>query len=128
MTADWRLRERHQAGRDTSVPYVPQAPFVLIPAAYQTGPPVRSSVTPAPFEDEDDDKDGNEELALQNIQDREQEHPHDINEVPIKTCALEEPVLRGRDVTGQRSDQTYDQKDYTNGNVTTVKSGQHEKA
>ena len=76
----------------------------------------------SPFEDE------NEELALQNVQDREQEHPHDINEVPIKTCALEEPVLSGRDVTGQRSDQTYDQKDYTNGNVTTVKSGQHEKA
>ena len=66
--------------------------------------------------------------GLQDIQNREQEHPHDINEVPIKTCALEEPVLSGRDVTGQRSDQTYDQKDYTNGNVTAVKSGQHKKA
>jgi hypothetical protein len=62
----------------------------------------------SPFEDEDDDEYEDEEIALQNIEDREQEHPHDINKVPIKTCALEEPVLSGRDVTGERSDQTYD--------------------
>ena len=37
-------------------------------------------------------------------------------------------MLSGRDVTGQCSDQTYDQKDYTNGNVAAMKSGQHEKA
>ena len=81
-----------------------------------------------PFEDEDDDEYEYEQLALQDIQNREKEHPHDIDEVPIKTGALEEPVLGGRDVTGERSDQTGDQKEYTNGNVTAVKSGQHEKA
>ena len=71
---------------------------------------------------------GTKAQPLQNIENREQKHPHDIDEVPIKARALEEPVLGGRDVTGERSDQTCDQEEYTNGNVTAVKSGQHEKA
>jgi hypothetical protein len=46
----------------------------------------------------------NEKVALQNIENREQEHPHDINKVPIKAGTLEEPMLLGRDVPGERSD------------------------
>src|ERR1700740_3014470 len=67
-------------------------------------------------------------IALQNIQNREQEHPHDINKVPIKAGALEEPMLLGRDVTGECSDQTNNQEDHADGDVTAVKSGEHEKA
>jgi hypothetical protein len=43
-------------------------------------------------------------VALQNIQNREQEHPHDINEVPIQSHALEKPVFMRRDLSGQCAD------------------------
>ena len=75
-----------------------------------------------------DDEHENEKVALQNIQNREQKYPHDINEVPIKTRALEESVLMRCDLTGERPDQTSYQKEYTDRHVTAVKSGEHEKA
>ena len=65
--------------------------------------------------------------GLQNIQNREQEYPDDINKVPIKASALEESMLLGCDITGERSDQTSDQEDHADGDVTAVKSGEHEK-
>ncbi len=77
---------------------------------------------------EDDDEYEYEKVALQNIENREQEHPHDINKVPIKAGTLEEPMLLGRDVPGERSDQTNDQEDHADGDVTAVKSCEHEEA
>jgi hypothetical protein len=47
--------------------------------------------------------------SLEDIQNREQEDPHDINEVPVETGALKEPVLLGRDITGERPDQSGNQ-------------------
>jgi hypothetical protein len=53
---------------------------------------------------EDDEDEDETAVALQNIQNREQEHPHDINEVPIQSHALEEPVFMRSDLSGQCAD------------------------
>jgi hypothetical protein len=42
---------------------------------------------------------------LENIEDREQEYPNDINEVPVQTRTLQKTVLGWRHVTRQRPEQ-----------------------
>src|ERR1700734_891284 len=63
---------------------------------------------------------------LQNIQNRKQEHPHDIDKVPVETDALEESMFMGTYVSGHCSDESDNQQDHTDGNVTSVKPGEHE--
>ena len=48
---------------------------------------------------------GKRREPLQDIQDRKQEDPHNVDKMPIQTCALEEPVLLRSNLTGKRSDQ-----------------------
>jgi len=67
-------------------------------------------------------------IRLQNVQNREQEHPDNVDEVPIKAGALEEPVLLRRDLTSERPDQTSDQKNDPDSHVAAVKSGEYEEA
>ncbi len=63
---------------------------------------------------------------LQDIQNREQEHPHDIDKVPVKTDALEESMFMGTYFSGYCSDESDNQQDHTDRNVTSVKPGEHE--
>jgi hypothetical protein len=67
------------------------------------GDSITAAASTTILEDEDDDEDETA-VALQNIQNREQEHPHDINEVPIQSHALEKPVFMRRDLSGQCAD------------------------
>ena len=67
-------------------------------------------------------------VSLQNIQNREEEHPDDVNEVPIQTCAVKKTVLPRGDFPHERPDQCSDEQDHTDQNVKTVKTGQHEEA
>jgi hypothetical protein len=64
--------------------------------------------------------------TLQNIQNQEQEHPDDIDKVPVKTDALEESMFMGTYVSGHCSDESDNQQEHTDGNVTSVKPGEHE--
>jgi hypothetical protein len=51
--------------------------------------------------------------SLQNIQNREEEHPNDVNEVPIQTCAVKKTVLPRSDFPCERPDQRSDEQDHT---------------
>jgi hypothetical protein len=41
-------------------------------------------------------------LSLQDVENREQEDPNDIDEVPVQTDALQKPVAIRRDISSER--------------------------
>ena len=62
-------------------------------------------------------------LIAEYVDEREQEQPHDVNEMPIPRRRFETKMAFGRKVTGERPEQADDQEKRTDDDVQTVEAG-----
>src|SRR5438270_12691814 len=65
--------------------------------------------------------------AAPDVERREQEQPHDVDEMPVPRSGLEAEVLPRREVAAVGADQADAKEDGADDDVETVEAGRHEK-
>src|SRR3982750_630923 len=66
--------------------------------------------------------------AAPDVDRREQEEPHDVDEMPIPGRRLKAEMLAGREVTAIGPDQAHDQEDRSDHHVKAVETRRHEES